>query len=395
MREICAVFLIIAVNTAMLIYGVSTLSISYYEADIFYNQEGAVHYLINLSCALFGQNDYALRVPFIVIHIFSTTLLYLISKPLLKRETDRLITVLMYVMLPGTIVVSLAANGAAFMILVTLLFLYLRQRDNKLAMYILLILSLFLGKGFIVLYFLLFFYAVNKQDVVLMMLSLTLFAVGMYMYDFSISGKPRGYFLDTFSIYAAIFSPLLFLYFIYTLYRILIKESKTLLWWLSFGAFIASLLLSFRQRIAVEEFASYTIIAAPLIVATFMNSFRVRLPQYRKLHKIFAVLVLSLLLLNTILVFGNQYLYPFFQKTSSHFAYKYHIAKELADELKKRGITEVGIEDKKLALRLKFYGVENGGEFALEDSLMGDIEIVYGKTIIEKYALIPRQPQSF
>ncbi|MDR2790874.1 MAG: glycosyltransferase family 39 protein [Campylobacteraceae bacterium] len=388
MREKSLLFLIIAVDFGLLLFVSGTLSISYYEADIFFNADSAVHYLIKLSCAVFGQNDYALRAPFIIIHIVSTLLLYAVSKPLLKRETDRLITVLLYVMLPGSIVVSLAANGAAFMILVTLLFLYLRQRDNNLAMYILLIASLFLGKGFIVLYFLLFFYAVNKQNIVLMILTLTLFAAGMYMYDFGIGGRPRGYFVDTFGVYAAIFSPLLFLYFIYTLYRILVKENKTLLWWLSFGAFIVSLLLSFRQRIAVEEFASYTIVATPLIVGTFMNSFRVRLPQHRKLHKFFAALALFSLLFNSVLVFGNQYLYPFFQKRSSHFAYKYHIAKELAVELKARGIFQVYTDDKKLSLRLKFYGVEEGGEFALEQSILGDIEIIYGKTIIEKYALL-------
>ncbi|MDR1007566.1 MAG: glycosyltransferase family 39 protein [Campylobacteraceae bacterium] len=387
MREKILLFLIIAVDFSLLLFVSDTLSISYYEANTFFNANSAAHYLVRLSCEIFGQNDYAFRIPFIIIHILSTLFLYLVSKPLLKREMDRLITVLIYIMLPGTIVVSLVANDAAFVIFGTLLFLYLHQRGNNLAMYILLILTLFFGKSFVVLYFLLFFYAVNKHDIILMILTLTLFATGMYLYDFDISGKPRGYFVDTFSVYAAIFSPLLFLYFIYTMYRILVKGGKTLLWWLSFGAFIVSLLLSFRQRIAVEEFASYTIIAAPLIVGTFMNSFRVRLPQYRKLHKFFAVLTLFLLLFNSILVLNNQYLYPFFQKRSNHFAYKHHIAKELADELKKRGIVQVNTYDKKLALRLKFYGIEDNGQYTLERSSLGNITITYGGMVIEQYNL--------
>jgi hypothetical protein len=44
------------------------------------------------------------------------------------------------------------------------------------------------------------------------------------MYSFDTGGKPKGYFLDALGVYAAIFSPLLFLYFIYSMYRILIKE---------------------------------------------------------------------------------------------------------------------------------------------------------------------------
>ncbi|MDR2099636.1 MAG: glycosyltransferase family 39 protein [Campylobacteraceae bacterium] len=388
MKERLLLFFIIAVDFGLLFFVSSTLSISYYEADIFFNKQNAVHYLIKLSCALFGQNDYALRAPFIIIHILSTLLLYLISKPLLKRETDRIIAVLIYVMLPGTLVVSLAANGAAFVVFGVLLFVYLYQNGKSLLMYALLVLSLFLGKGFMILYLLLFFHAVAKRSTVIMILSLALFAAGAYMYGFDIGGKPRGYFLDTFGVYAAIFSPFLFLYFIYTLYRILVKGGKTLLWWLSCGAFIISLLLSFRQRIAVEEFASYTIIAAPLIVGTFMNSYKVRLPQFRKLHRFFGLLVVFSLVINSVLVLGNQYLYGFTKRNESHFAYKYHIAKELSLKLKARGITEVHTDDKKLALRLKFYGIEDGKEFTLERSIMGDIEIIYGTTIIEKYALI-------
>ncbi|MDR1976655.1 MAG: glycosyltransferase family 39 protein [Campylobacteraceae bacterium] len=388
MREPFLLFLIIVINFGLLLFASSTLSISYYEADAFFNGSDTVHYLIKLSCELFGQNDYALRVPFIIIHTLSTILLYLVSRPILKREIDRLSTVLIFIALPGSIVVSLAANGTALLILGTLMFLYLRQLDKRIAMYAMLVLSLFLSKGFIILYFLLFFYAVNKRDIVIMALSLALFAAGMYMYGFDIGGRPRGYFLDTFSIYGAIFSPLLFLYFIYSLYRILVKGGKTLLWWLSFGAFIASVLLSFRQRIAIEEFASYMIIATPLIVSTFMNSFRVRLPKHRKLHKFFATLVMALLVFNSAVIFANQYLYTFYKNSTKHFAYKYHIAKELSVELKKRGISEVKVEDKKMALRLKFYGIEDSETIELEKTLTGEIEIAYGGIIVERYALI-------
>jgi hypothetical protein len=133
----------------------------------------------------------------------------------------------------------------------------------------------------------------------------------------------------------------------------------------------------------VEEFASYTIISAPLIVGTFMNSFRVRLPQHRKLHKFFAFLVILFLALNSLAVFANHYLYAFFDKPKSHFAYKYHIAKDLAEILRERGIYEIQTDDQNLAMRLKFYGIEQGGIAILKQSLLGDIVIKYaGKNII-------------
>jgi hypothetical protein len=202
------------------------------------------------------------------------------------------------------------------------------------------------------------------------------------------SGKPRGYFLDTFGIYAAIFSPLLFLYFIYAEYRILVKGGKSLLWWLSFGAFMASLLLSFRQRVPFDNFAPYLIIATPLLVNTFLNSFRVRLPIHRRFHKIFAFLIISFLVINSTAVFANHYLYSFFNKPKSHFAYKYHIAKDLAEALRARGIYEIQTESKFLSLRLRFYGIEQGGTSVLRQSSLGDIAIKYADRNIISFEVI-------
>ncbi|MDR1460909.1 MAG: hypothetical protein LBI78_04630 [Campylobacteraceae bacterium] len=381
MRETIAVFLIIVASVAVLIFGVSTLSISYYEANIFYNQKGAVHYLARLSCALFGQNDYALRIPFILLHAASAFLLYLVSEQLLKRGTDRIISVLIYVMLPGTISAALLVNSAGIIIFGLLLILFFYQREKKTLFYIMLCTAAFLDVGFIILYFLLFFYAISKKDTTLMVTSLMLFTFMAYMYGADIGqmseGKPRGYFLDTLGIFAAIFSPLLFLYFIYAQYRILVKGGKSLLWWLSFGAFIASLLLSFRQRIPFENFAPYLVIATPLLVGTFFNSFRVRLPMYRKLHKISAFLIILSLMLSSAAVFANQYLYIFFDKPRGHFAYNYHVAKDLAEVLHKRGVDKIQTDDKMLLLRLKFYGIEQGGITVLRQSSLGDIMIKY------------------
>jgi len=394
MREIAVVLFIIFASVLLLLFGVSTLSISYYEADIFYNESNAVHYLVKLSCTLFGQNDYALRVPFILLHALSAFLLYLIGKSLLKREIDRVISVLIYVMLPGAISAALLVNSAGIIIFGTLLTLFYHQREQKTLLYLTLFLTLFLNVGFVILYFLLFFYAISKKDPTLMSISLVLFALASYMYGGDIAqmseGKPRGYFIDTFGIYAAIFSPLLFLYFIYVEYRILVKGGKSLLWWLSFGAFIASLLLSFRQRVPVEVFALYLIIATPLVVGVFFNSYRVRLPKHRKLHKFLATVVVLSLAFNSVLVYANQTLYPFFKKPSNHFAYKYHIAKELAEILHKRGITEVQIYDEKLALRLKFYGINESDEYALISSLGGDIAIRYANKKVANFEVFKK-----
>lgn len=387
MKETTAIFLILIVNVLVLLYGASTLSISYHEAKIFFNGSNVIHYLVRGSCALFGQNDFALRLPFIFLHVGSVILLFKISKPILKRKIDRVASVLIYVLLPGTISAALLINGAGIIIFVTLLFVYLHQENRAILSLIVLSLSLFLDSGFIILYFILFFYAVSKRDTKLLVVSLALFTVAAYFYNFEISGKPKGYFLDTFGVYAAIFSPFLFLFFIYTQYRILIKEEKSTLWWISFCAFVFSLLLSFRQRIPFEDFAPYAVIATPLLVRSFLNSYRVRLPQFRKTHKIFLTFVLLSLFINSTLAIFNHSLYSFFDDKNDHFAYRYHVAKELADILHEKNVNSLHVKDKKLAIRLKFYGIEDGIENELISKKNGVIKIIYSGILIESYKI--------
>lgn len=210
------------------------------------------------------------------------------------------------------------------------------------------------------------------------------------MYGFDTGGKPKGYFLDALGVYAAIFSPLLFLYFVYSMYRILIKEEKNLLWYISFGALVASLLMSMRQKLALEDFAPFVVIAIPLMVKIFFNSYRVRLPIHRKYHNITFGVVLTLLVLNLSFTFVNKPLYHFLKKADDHFAYNYHIAKDLALALTEKGIVNINTEDEKLALRLKFYGIQSGGIHQLyvsnyKNEDLEKIDIKYFGKIIETF----------
>lgn len=52
------------------------------------------------------------------------------------------------------------------------------------------------------------------------------------------------------------------------------------------------------------------------------------------------------------------------EEPAKHFAIKYHIAKELAQNLKAKGITKVmPFKDDKMALRLQFYDISRGGGY--------------------------------
>jgi 4-amino-4-deoxy-L-arabinose transferase-like glycosyltransferase len=357
MRVKAALVFIVVVDLLFLLYGVHTLSISYKEAHIFFHEHNFLHLLVRASTELFGQNDYALRAPFILLHLLSIVLMYQISKFYLKRDEDRVLSVLVFVLLPGIVSSALLVNAASVVIFFTLLFIYLFLRKKEHIYIILLPLLLLVDNSFIMLYFALVAYGAYSKNRFIMIYASILFLIGLYIYGFAVGGKPRGYFLDTFAAYSLVFSPLLFLYFFYTMYRILVREKKSILWVISFTALIVSILLSFRQRIIIEDFAPFVVVSVPLMVQVFVKSYRMRLPELRRSHNVMFVIVFTFLLLNFYGTYFNQFFYRFYAQPEKHFAYKYHVAYELAQALKKEGIHAISTEDKALQLRLKFYQI--------------------------------------
>ena len=392
MKEINLVFIVITTSVLFLLYGVNSLSIRYEEAVILFEGTSLVHYLVYFSTKLFGQTDLALRLPFIVLHIASLILLYKIGKLFLKRKLDRVVSITLYAMLPGVNSVAILVNGAYIAIFLTLLFVYLYMYGYKKASFLVLVAALFADNSFAILYISLFFYSIFNKERQLLILSLVLFGLSMYMYGFDTGGKPKGYFLDALGVYAAVFSLFIFLYLVYALYRILIKEEKNLLWYISFSTLVLSLILSLRQKLLLEDFAAFVVIAIPLVVKVFFNSYRVRLPQHRKYHNITFGVVFIFLILNLTVSYFNKPLYHFIKEPDNHLAYKYHIAKDLAKILKEKNIKNISMEDEKLALRLKFYDIQDGGIYKLARSSFKKtdfqkIDIKYYDKIVESFYL--------
>ena len=342
----------------------NSLSISYKEALNVFVNTSILSLITNSSIYIFGQNDIALRLPFILLYIFSVIIMYKITENYFRYEKDRYISIIIFMTLPGVLSASLLVNSAIIVIFCTLLYLYYYQKYNKHS-YLLLLLFLFIDNSFAVLYLALFFYSIKNKDTKLIYFSLILFIISMYIYGFSTGGKPRGFLVDTFAIYATVFSPLLFLYFIYTMYRAWIKNEKTLTWYISITALLLSLIVSFRQRVYIEDFAPFVVISLPFMLKTFFHSYRVRLKEFRINYNILVILVVLMLSINVILTFVNKPLYLIFQNPAKHFVYQYHFVKELAEELSKRNIKAITSDDIELALRLKFYKIGQGDDYFL------------------------------
>lgn len=343
-----------------------TLSISYKEALNVFVNNSILTLITNLSLYLFGQNDIALRLPFILLYFFSVILMYKITENYFKYESDRFISIIIFMVLPGVLSASLLVNSAIIVTFLTLLYIYYYQKYNK-HLYILLFFFLFVDNSFAILFLALFFFSFKNKDKTLLYISAILFVLSLYIYGFPTDGKPKGFLVDTVAIYAAIFSPILFIYFIYTIYRAGIRKERSLSWYISITALLISIVFSFRQKIYIEDFAPYVVITIPLMLKTFLHSYRIRLKEFRKVHNIMAILIIGMLGLNVIFTFVNKPLYLFLAEPKKHFVYQYHFVKELSDILKEKNINEVICNDEELQLRLKFYNINRGENYFLSD----------------------------
>ena len=83
---------------------------------------------------------------------------------------------------------------------------------------------------------------------------------------------------------------------------------------------------------------------------------------------------------------SNYYL--FLEKPSEHFAFRMHIAKELASDLKNNDITCINADNKKMQLRLRFYGIESCTTYLLGDTK--EKENVLDVTILHRNSVIYR-----
>ena len=352
-------YFFLTVFVVTLLFVANTLSISYKEALNVFDNVSLLRVITYIPLKLFGYNDIVLRFPFILFYALSACLMYILTKDYFKYTSDRLINILIFMLLPGVLSASLLVNTAIIVTFCTLLYLYYYQQYKK-HNYILLFLFLFIDNSFAIFYLALFFYSLNKKESKLLVISLILFACSMYIYGFETAGKPKNYILDIFGIYASIFSPFLFLYFFYAMYRIGIKGNRTLYWYISVTALVFSILFSLRQRVYIEDFAPYVVITLPIMLKLFFHTLRVRLPQFRGVHKTLAYITLSILLLNVTLTLINKPIYRVLENPKKHFAYKYHFAKDIANILKKHNINYIYSDDIELVKRLKFYGIEKG-----------------------------------
>ncbi len=381
-------FLILGMDAIILLFKTSELSLSYSESLLLYGDASLIQLIIKTSIHIFGENDFALRFPMILFHLLSALLLYSISRRYVSQTKNRLWLVLVFALLPGVISSAIVVNSAGVVIFELLLFLYVYQKfDLKYSYLLLLVYSLIEG-DFLYLFFALTFFSIYQKDYKFFAFNALLTLISLYLYGIDVLGSPSGHFLDTLGIYSAVFTPIVFIYLFFVLYRRLLVKDIDVIWFIASVTLVLSLVLSFRQRIYIENFAPYMIMALPLAAQTFYSSYRVRLRNFRTNYKIIFISAILFLFANALVVLFNKEIYRFLDNPKKHFAYKTHIAKELAMELKKRDIHCVS-SSKKMSNRLKFYGINSCKEYrlskiSLNSSELGNVTVSYVNRVVYK-----------
>jgi len=358
MRYRLILFFILGIDALILFSRIPHISISASEASLLYDEHSFLSYLIGVSLEYIDGSDYGLRIMMIFFHILSALLIYLISKEYLPQTRNRLWLLLMFVLLPGVVSSALVVSHAGFIIFGLLLFIYLSKKLSPSYMHILALIYALIDVGFAYLFLGLTIYYLYSKHYLAALYYLCLYFLTSYIYGFDVHGYPSGHFLDTVGVYSAIFTPIIFIYIFYVLYRRYLTSKIDMLWYISATALLFSLIISFRQRIEVEHFAPYLIIALPLAAQTFVSSYRVRLKEHRKAYRAIFVLSFVFLVLNTLIVFFNKELYLYIQNPKKHFAYNMHVAKELAEKLKSIDIKCLYSTNRNMQKRLHFYKIE-------------------------------------
>lgn len=141
------VYTILVITSIILIFVSNTLSISYKEALNVFENNSMLSLLTNISISIFGQNDIALRLPFIVFYFFSVVLLYQNTRSFFKYQSDRVVSTFIFMFLPGVLSASLLVNSAIVVTFCTLFYIYYYQRTLK-HNYLFLIVFLFVDNSF-------------------------------------------------------------------------------------------------------------------------------------------------------------------------------------------------------------------------------------------------------
>lgn len=382
-------YVVAAIFYAGLLFWVAdTLSMADFEVDIFYgNVHTLLHYPLTLLAYYLGQTDLVVRGFMIALHLVTLFIYVHYTNRYLRYRRDRLWSLLIFMLLPGVVSSALMVHHAGLILLALLFYLWLFDTRPKIA-WALLPLYLWIDNSFFILFVALSFYAMAQKKSLLVLYALVMAMVSFIMFGFDTNYIPRNYFLENFGVLSVVFSPLLFMYFIFTLFRFETINLHSLPWFVAMSAFWMVVVLSFRQPIPLEQFAPYVMILLPLMIKLFTHSYRMRIRPLRRTHKLIFVIALIFLILNSTMIYANKLLYLVLPNPKNHVLHNHHVVKELAQKLRSKGITKLSTPHPLLAKRLEFYGInQHASGYELHYDSCSNVTICYFRKEIATFCV--------
>jgi hypothetical protein len=345
----------------LLVYGglslflAATTPISPHEAKNFYTP-GFVSLLMHTGSDLL-PGFLGLRIFFLLSAFLSIRIFYELNQRYFSKQEDVYFSTALFMFLPGILTATALANIGIIVLCLVLLFVLFYEHRYYLPLPLIMIGLFFIHEASIIFFTALFFYGISYKDKRLMIVSSAFIIAFVYLSKgIEIGGRPTGHFIEIFGLYAAVFSPLLFIYFFYTMYRILLRGKRTLMWYISFTALAVSLLLSLRQKVYITDFAPYVMISTISMVDVFMRSLRVRLPQFRMRYLGGMYIVVAVVVLSMGMIAFNKILFTFTKTHRKPFAYRIYRPYFLSNELRSKGIQCYDAKGRN-KLQLRYYGI--------------------------------------
>jgi hypothetical protein len=350
-------FTLIFFYVAAVFYLAATTPITPHEAKVLFTSHDVVSTLMKTGEQLV-PGFLGLRLFFILFGFISIILFYLLSRRYFTKEGDTYLATVIFMFLPGILTGMALANIAIVVLPLVLLFVLAHENELFWPQPLLMLALFFIHEASVIFFVSVLIYAViHKEKRLGIISSAFLLAFIFLAKGITIGGRPTGHFIEIFGLYATLFSPLVFIYFFYVMYRILLRGKKSLSWYIAFTALAFSLLLSIRQRIELTDFAPYVLIAVALMLNTLNFSIRVRLPQFQKVYRAGFYFVITTLVLNLLLIVFHQVTYYMSGKHEKHFAKRIYQPYDLAKTVKANEMGCYDAQNRHIQLQLKYYQI--------------------------------------
>ncbi|TQV63752.1 MAG: hypothetical protein FNT15_02770 [Sulfurovum sp.] len=333
----------------------SQLPIGGHEAEIFFKDSGLLGILSHLFEGFF-HNGLDFRLPFVLFGFSTLYLFFILSSFYFDSIEERLTSVSIFALLAGVITSSILVNISPLVMSLVLLFVIGYKRNNLWLQYSSMLLILFVHDASIIFFLAVMIAGVFKKNKELFFVALLGGIVtALYLNGLDVGDKPKGKILELLGLYIAVFSPFVFIYFVFSIYHIGIKKRQDILWFICSVAFIFSILLSIRQKIIMTDFAPYVVVGVMIMLKDYYDMVYVRLHIFRKPYIIGYSVVIATLILSSLVIFLHRPIFFLLSDKSKHFAYPFYKPYWIAQKVPKCYTTDKSKEK----YQLKYYGIKS------------------------------------